>query len=212
MPHKRRQPRNPKRRVVPSRADSGYCVFGATVLTDLITAFTAEAGGVREGADIEYIHRMRVATRRLRAALPLFRDCYTRAEYRRWLSSVKAITQALGEARDADVQIAFLDKYLLGIPGQTSGTSVSMIRPLNHQRPLEDPVKSEPPAPLALPAPVLRPGLIGAILQVLRRQRSSRSLPASRGSSACSSGFSSGGRPCSRMWSTPSPGLKRAGR
>ncbi|WP_440950187.1 YfcE family phosphodiesterase [Methanosphaerula subterraneus] len=169
MPHKRRQPRNPKRRTVSPRADSGYCVFGATVLTDLIAAFTAEAGGVREGADIEYIHRMRVATRRLRAALPLFRDCYTRAEYRRWLSSVKAITQALGEARDADVQIAFLDKYLLGIPGPASGTSVSMIRPFNHQRPLEDPVKPEPPAPPALPAPVLRPGLIGAILQVLRR-------------------------------------------
>lgn len=168
MPHKRRQPRNRRRRTAIPKADAGYCVFGATYLTDLIVAFTAEAGGVREGADIEYIHRMRVATRRLRAALPLFADCYTKVEYRRWLSSIKAITQALGEARDADVQIAFLDQYLQGISGPASGLSASMIRPLNQQRPPEKSAKSEPAAlPPAVPTP--HQGLLGALRQVLRR-------------------------------------------
>ncbi|ACL17260.1 YfcE family phosphodiesterase [Methanosphaerula palustris] len=167
MPPKRRQPRRSRHVEIP-RADAGYCVFGATYLADLIVAFAAEAGGVRAGVDIEYIHRMRVATRRLRAALPLFVDCYTKTEYRRWLSSIKAITQALGEARDADVQIAFLDQYLQGIRGSASGSSASMIRPLNQQRP---PDKPEEPEPIALPpsVPLPQPGLLGALWQMLRR-------------------------------------------
>ena len=169
MPHKRRQPRNRRQRTAIPKADAGYCVFGATLLTDLVVAFTAETGGVREGADIEYIHRMRVATRRLRAALPLFRDCYTKVEYRRWFSSIKAITQALGEARDADVQIAFLDQYLHGISGPASGPSASMIRPLNQQRPPDNPVKAGPPPALSVPVLALQSGLFGLVQLVLRR-------------------------------------------
>ena len=55
---------------------------------------------------------MRVASRRLRAALPLFADCFPEKEYRLWLREIKKITRALGAARDTDVQIAFLKKYL----------------------------------------------------------------------------------------------------
>ena len=55
---------------------------------------------------------MRVASRRLRAALPLFANCFPEKEYRFWLREIKKITRALGAARDTDVQIAFLKKYL----------------------------------------------------------------------------------------------------
>jgi CHAD domain-containing protein len=77
-------------------------------LPPLVEAFTREIPGVREGSDIENIHRMRVASRRLRAALPLFRQCFPEKEYRRWMRELTRITRALGEARDTDVQMAFL--------------------------------------------------------------------------------------------------------
>lgn len=77
----------------------------------LLDAFVKEAEGVRIAEDIEYIHRMRVASRRLRAALPLFKPCFPSKQYGRWMAEIAGITRALGDARDADVQIAFLTKY-----------------------------------------------------------------------------------------------------
>ena len=81
-------------------------------LPGLLDAFTGEIAGVKEAQDIEYIHRMRVASRRLRAALPLFRPCFPEKQYAKWMQEITKITRALGDARDADVQIAFLQKIL----------------------------------------------------------------------------------------------------
>jgi CHAD domain-containing protein len=80
-------------------------------LPPLLEAFAKEIEGVRTSDDIEYIHRMRVASRRLRAALPLFRSCFPAKQYTRWMQEIATITRALGNARDVDVQIAFLVKY-----------------------------------------------------------------------------------------------------
>jgi CHAD domain-containing protein len=90
---------------------SALCWFMLQRVPPLLDAFENEIGGVRVAEDIEYIHRMRVASRRLRAALPLFRPCFPARQYGRWMAGIAGITRALGEARDADVQIAFLLKY-----------------------------------------------------------------------------------------------------
>ena len=90
---------------------AGLCRFGMQRLPPLLVAFEKEIEGVRVAEDIEYIHRMRVASRRLRAALPLFRTCFPQKQYARWMKALAGITRALGDARDADVQIAFLIKY-----------------------------------------------------------------------------------------------------
>lgn len=95
----------------PEGAGPGSCRFGSGRLLPLLDNFEKEIGGVREGGDIEYIHRMRVASRRLRAALPLFAPCFPKKQYRLWISEVRKVTRALGEARDADVQIDFLRSY-----------------------------------------------------------------------------------------------------
>jgi CHAD domain-containing protein len=68
-------------------------------------------GGVKEGTDARYIHGMRVASRRLRSTLPLFSFCFPRKKYQRWIRQIRAIARALGNARDTDVQIAFLESY-----------------------------------------------------------------------------------------------------
>ena len=71
-----------------------------------------EIPGVKYGTDIEHIHRMRVASRRLRAILPLFRKCFNQKDYKRWVRSIKTVARALGTARDTDVQIAFLEDFI----------------------------------------------------------------------------------------------------
>jgi CHAD domain-containing protein len=89
----------------------GLCWFSQQRLPPLLAAFEKEIDGVRDAKDSEYIHRMRVASRRLRSALPLFRSCFPEKQYSRWIQEITRITCALGEARDIDVQIAFLTEY-----------------------------------------------------------------------------------------------------
>lgn len=95
------------------RPDESICVFGAGVLLKHLQSLSAEVDGVLAGHDdIEYIHRARVASRRLRAALPLFEGCLPQKKTRVWLKEIRAVTRALGAARDADVQIVRVREYL----------------------------------------------------------------------------------------------------
>jgi CHAD domain-containing protein len=61
-------------------------------------------------ADIEGVHDMRVATRRLRAVMEIFAVCFPRKQHRRALKEVKRLADVLGERRDPDVMIAGLEK------------------------------------------------------------------------------------------------------
>jgi len=69
----------------------------------------ANSDGVLDLGDVERVHDMRVATRRLRAALEIFAPCFPRKRHRKALKKVKALADALGERRDADVEIALLE-------------------------------------------------------------------------------------------------------
>ncbi len=84
------------------------CIYGAQVMSKHLNAMAGEVEGVRAGLDIEYIHRMRVASRRMRSALGIFQDCFSKKDYKRILGQMRTVTRALGEARDTDVQIALL--------------------------------------------------------------------------------------------------------
>ncbi len=86
------------------------CIFGVQRVLPLLDAVLSEIDGVRSGKDIEHIHRMRVASRRLRAALPLFKSCYPKKKFRAWMRELQKITRALGDARDTDVQMVFLER------------------------------------------------------------------------------------------------------
>ena len=58
---------------------------------------------------------MRVATRRLRAALEICEPCFPKRQFSKALRNVKALADALGERRDADVTIASLEKFAAGL-------------------------------------------------------------------------------------------------
>jgi CHAD domain-containing protein len=91
--------------------DQSLCDYGSNELEKLLRVFTRQLHGVRHAEDPEYVHRMRVSSRRLRAAMPVFQGCFSRKEYRQWIREIRRVTRALGEARDLDVQILFLQAY-----------------------------------------------------------------------------------------------------
>ena len=75
------------------------------------------AGGVLDTDDIERVHDMRVASRRLRAVLEVFAPCFPKRELRKALREVKALADDLGERRDPDVAIAALERVGAALTG-----------------------------------------------------------------------------------------------
>lgn len=146
--------------------DEGYRLYGATVLAQLAADMAGESAGVKAGTDIEYIHRMRVASRRLRAALPLFAGCFPKKEYKHWENEIKQITRSLGRARDLDVQIAFLREYAekQACAALPPGTPRFLPEAFRIQEKQEDAAPALPPAEPE-PQPKERPGLFLRIKQ-----------------------------------------------
>jgi CHAD domain-containing protein len=88
-----------------------------TVQTRAIEVFEF-AAGVLDTGDIERVHDMRVATRRLRAALEVFRPCFPKLEFKAALREVKALADALGARRDPDVELTAVEEIMSRLPPQ----------------------------------------------------------------------------------------------
>lgn len=89
-----------------------FCSFAVDTIVSLLDALQSQFTGLRAAEDLEYLHRTRVATRRLRSALPLFADCFPDGDAKRWNRGISRLTRTLGEARDLDVQMEYLDEEL----------------------------------------------------------------------------------------------------
>ena len=86
-----------------------------TVATRTQELFDA-AENVLDTSDIEAVHDMRVATRRLRAVLEIYAPCFPKKRHRQALRDVKRLADALGARRDPDVQIERLEDIGVGEP------------------------------------------------------------------------------------------------
>jgi triphosphatase len=80
------------------------------VLRRHLTALLASEPGTRIGDDPEELHDMRVATRRLRAALSMFADVLP-VRFARLRDELGWVADALGEVRDLDVQLERTDEW-----------------------------------------------------------------------------------------------------
>jgi len=94
-----------KARDVPLRGSDTLAEAAARVVAVRAQEVFEHSAGVLDTSDIERVHAMRVATRRLRAALEVFRDAFAPGELKPVLRDVKALADALGERRDPDVQL-----------------------------------------------------------------------------------------------------------
>jgi CHAD domain-containing protein len=97
--------------------------------------FQYEAG-TRAGDDIEALHDMRVASRRLRAAMDVFAPCYPRRDFAPLNKLARSLTRALGSVRDRDVQIEALVRYAKKAPAEEQAGVAELTRVLRDERDL----------------------------------------------------------------------------
>ncbi|NJO80239.1 MAG: CHAD domain-containing protein [Cyanobacteria bacterium RM1_2_2] len=81
--------------------------YAHTVIAKQYQRLVKQESGVLQDSDPEYLHQMRVGTRRLRTALQVFGEAVKLPKPARE-NQVRALTKVLGQLRDLDVQIAAL--------------------------------------------------------------------------------------------------------
>src|SRR5262249_22598989 len=101
---------------LPPRATSTQ-QFAVEVFNELLRSIMAQEEGARNG-DVEAIHDMRVAIRRLRVALSNFACCLLPEDSLGVRLQLKALADALGKVRDLDVMIEALKKMLNERPAE----------------------------------------------------------------------------------------------
>jgi CHAD domain-containing protein len=87
------------------------------VLRERLDTLMEHEAGTRAGTDSEELHDMRVASRRLRAALEAFAVCYRGKAYKAIAKQTKELTDALGGVRDSDVLLERMGAYAATVPG-----------------------------------------------------------------------------------------------
>jgi len=105
-----------KARDIPLTPDSRFREAGAVAVEIRTDELFAQREGVLDTEDIERVHDMRVASRRLRAVLEIFAPCFPKGQYRRVLGDVKALADTLGERRDPDVAVDSLERVKAALP------------------------------------------------------------------------------------------------
>jgi CHAD domain-containing protein len=99
------------RDVLGLRRGDPFGTVAAQVVSVRADELLEHSEGVLDVGDIERLHDMRVASRRLRAAMEVFEPCFPRKRFRSALDEVKTIADALGERRDRDVSILALQEF-----------------------------------------------------------------------------------------------------
>ena len=101
------------------KADDSYGEAAAKVISVRAAELTSRARCLDIG-DIERVHDMRVATRRLRAALEVFEPCFPGKSHGQALREVKRLADGLGERRDQQLNSSYCSSNSHDpAPGQT---------------------------------------------------------------------------------------------
>jgi hypothetical protein len=103
------------------------------IFSELHRAIISHETGSLEG-DVEAIHDMRVAIRRLRVALNNFAVCASKEDRKRLRARLENLADALGAVRDMDVMIAAMKTSLTNRPDEDRGALSALIRRLRARR------------------------------------------------------------------------------
>jgi CHAD domain-containing protein len=91
--------------------------------------------GAIDGTDIEFVHDLRVSSRRLRAAMQNFADCFPqKKKFRRYLKQVSNITETMGAVRDLDVLIHCFQQAIQTLSEQEQVGVGNLIKHLQQKR------------------------------------------------------------------------------
>jgi len=96
--------------------DDHVAEAGRKVLRFHLARMIAREAGTREGANLEDLHSMRVATRRQRAAWRVFGDAFRAGRTKSHRSRLREVASRLGAVRDLDVLLEAADAYRADLP------------------------------------------------------------------------------------------------
>ena len=96
--------------------DDALSEAGRKVMAYHFAQMILHEAGTRLGEDIEELHDMRVATRRMRAAFEVFREAFEPRALKSLLKDLRATGRALGRVRDLDVFVEKAERYLETLP------------------------------------------------------------------------------------------------
>lgn len=97
------------------RIDDPLAEAGRKVLGLHLARMLSVEDGARSGDDPEHVHKMRVATRRMRAAWRVFDGAYRPKPQKRYVRELREVASTLGGVRDMDVQLEDLARYAKGL-------------------------------------------------------------------------------------------------
>lgn len=98
------------------QADDSMAEAGRKALLFHFAEMLSHEEGTRLGEDIEELHDMRVATRRMRAAFEIFGEAFDPKALKLHLKGLRATGRALGHVRDLDVFMEKAGHYLESLP------------------------------------------------------------------------------------------------
>ncbi len=85
--------------------EEAFVQAGQRMLRERVEKLLDWRDEVLRNEDIEAVHKMRVATRRLRATLDAFETCCEPGQFKRVYRRIKKMADLLGSARDTDVMV-----------------------------------------------------------------------------------------------------------
>ncbi len=109
-------------------------VCARQIIVSYFREMMSHKAGAIDGTHIEFVHDMRVVSRRLRAAMDNFADCFQKEPFKKQYKKVRTITRTMGVVRDLDVLIARFQKELQTLSEAERGDIQGLIEHLQQER------------------------------------------------------------------------------
>ncbi len=114
--------------------DETFAQSGARLLRERTKKLFEWRDDVLKHEDIEAVHKMRVASRRLRATLDAYEPCCEPKQFKKVYRTVQQVADMLGRARDTDVMLQGLQQRLTKATSEEQAGVAWLIERLNTYR------------------------------------------------------------------------------
>lgn len=121
-----RLPALPGKAPGPLQATDSFALAGRSVMWSQVERLLARETVIRDPAESDALRRYRVATRRLRAAIRLFRPAYSTRDTRPLREGLSDLADVLGAVRDIDVRLGHLKAWA----ADRGGAAAEAVRPM----------------------------------------------------------------------------------
>jgi len=118
----------------PIQPTDSFAAAGRKAMWVQVDRLLQREDAVRDPAQTDALKRYRVATRRLRAALRVFRDAYPRRETKAIRAGLSDLADTLGAVRDLDVRLDEVDRWVREADAGTEAAIAPLRRNLKAQR------------------------------------------------------------------------------